>query len=222
MLGVIDMKKYNVGLIRVINFEDRELLNLHGEIIEEHYNKLNIISKAIPNQPFGIYNEETKKQAIPKIIELSKSWEDIDALIMSCAGDPALKELREILDIPIIGAGESTSLLSLRYGEKIGVLGITKETPSPYIEILGEKIIGKTYIEGVESTLDLMTEDGRHKAIDAALELKNLGAKVIALACTGMATIGLAKELEKICKIPVIDPVLAEGLITYYELIRNN
>ncbi|WP_176431203.1 hypothetical protein [Anaerovirgula multivorans] len=40
--------------------------------------------------------------------------------------------------------------------------------------------------------------------------------------CTGMSTIGIAKELEKACKIPVVDPVIAEGLITYYECMRRN
>lgn len=215
------MKKYNIGLIRVVSFEDKELLKLHGRIIEKYYQDLNIISKAIPNQPFGIHDEETEILAVPKIIDLAKNWEDIDALIISCAGDPGLKELREVLDIPVIGAGESTALLSLRYGEKLGVLGITKEIPRAYKEILGNKIVGKPNVKGVESTLDLMKEDGRKKVIDAGLELKALGAQAIALACTGMATIGIAKELESVCKIPVIDPVIAQGLIAFYEVIRN-
>ena len=66
-----------------------------------------------------------------------------------------------------------------------------------------------------------MSEEGKRKVINKALELKTMGAEVIPLACTGMATIGIARELEEVCGIPVIDPVIAEGLIAYYECIRK-
>mgnify|MGYP000971012312 CR=1 FL=1 len=212
---------YNVGLVRVVSFTDEDLLNLHGKIVEEYFPSLNVISKSIPDQPFGIYDDETEEIAIPKIIELAKEWKGIDALIISCAGDPAVKELREILDIPVIGAGESTALLALRYGDVFGVLGITKEIPKAYTRILGDRIVGTCDVPGVVSTLDLMTDEGRKNVIKKALELKSLGAQVIALACTGMATIGIAKELEQVCGIPVIDPVIAQGAIAYFECVRS-
>ena len=48
-----------------------------------------------------------------------------------------------------------------------------------------------------------------------------MGAEVIALGCTGLATIGIAKDLEKDLGIPVIDPVMAEGLFAYFEAVRR-
>lgn len=212
---------YNVGLIRVVTFPEGDLLNLHGKIVEEYFPMLKVTSKCIPNQPNGIHDDETEALAVPKIIELAKNWKDIDALIISCAGDPAVKELRQILDIPVIGAGESTALLAQRYGKVFGVLGITRDVPTAYKTILGDNIVGTCDVEGVVSTLDLMTDEGKMKVIKKAHELKSLGAEVIPLACTGMATIGIANELEAICDIPVIDPVIAEGLITYFECIRR-
>ena len=206
--------------MRVVSFTDEELLNLHGKIIEEYFPALNVVSKFIPDQPYGIHDDETEEVAVPKIIELAKGWKGIDALIISCAGDPAVSELREILNIPVIGAGESTASLALRYGKVYGVLGITKDIPKAYTRILGDKIVGTCDVPGVESTLDLMTDEGKENVINKALELKSLGAEVIALACTGMATIGIAKELEQACGIPVIDPVMAEGLIAYFECVR--
>jgi len=41
------------------------------------------------------------------------------------------------------------------------------------------------------------------------------------LACTGLATIGIARELERITGIPIIDPVLSEGAVTLFECIRK-
>ena len=212
---------YNIGLIRVVTLNDDRLLNIHGKIIEKYFPMLKVGSKCIADQPYGIYDEETEKIAVPKIIELAENWTNIDALIISCAGDPAVEELRETLDIPVIGAGESTALLAKSCGEVFGVLGITKEVPKAYTEILGDSIVGTNDVPGIETTIDLMTQEGRKKVIKKALELKTLGAEVIALACTGMATIGIARELEVVCGIPVIDPVVAEGLIAYCKCIRK-
>lgn len=215
------MEKYHVGLIRVVSFDDPDLLNLHGKIIETHYPGLSVESKAIQNQPFGIHDDETERIAVPKIIELAQSWSGIDALIISCAGDPAVKELNQLLDIPVIGAGEATATLASRYGKIRGVLGITEEIPVAFRQILGDSIVGTCATPGIESTLDLMETDGRSKVMKKAQQLKELGADVIALACTGMATIGIAKEIQKSTQLPIIDPVLAEGAIAYFECLRT-
>ncbi len=216
-----DKDIYNVGIIRVVSFTDDEMLNLHGKIIEEYYPMLKVTSKCIPDQPYGIHDDETEIIAVPKIIELAKNWKGIDALIISCAGDPAVHELRNILDIPIIGAGESTALLALRYGKVFGTLGITKDIPKAYTRILGDRIVGTCDVPGVVSTLDLMSDEGKKKVVNKAIELKSLGAEVIALACTGMSTIGIANQLEQTLNIPVVDPVIAEGLIAYYECVKT-
>lgn len=142
-------------------------------------------------------------------------------IIVSCADDPGVAEIRQALPgIPVTGGGETTVALALKYGEKIGVLGITDYAPQAYLRIIPDKIIlGKP--EGVDSTLDLMKPEGRENVIKMGLELKEQGAQVIALACTGLATIGIAEELEKATGLPVIDPVLAEGLFAYFESIRR-
>ena len=84
-----------------------------------------------------------------------------------------------------------------------------------------EKLVAVGRPEGVNSTLDLMTPEGRESCFRKARELKEMGAEVIALGCTGLATIGIARDLEKDLGIPVIDPVLAEGLFAYFEAVRR-
>ena len=213
-------RKFKLGLIRVVTIADEQLLNQHGRLLEQYYPQFTVESRSIEDQPTGIHDDETEALAVPKIIKLVKEWQDIDAVVISCAGDPAVKELREELTIPVIGAGEATALLAQNYGKKFGVLGITEEVPRAYARAFGDNIVGTCKAEGVNSTLDLMTEQGRKSVIQKALELKALGAEVIALACTGMSTIEIAGELEDICQIPVIDPVMAEGVVAYFECLR--
>lgn len=214
-------RKFKLGLVRVVTITDNQLLNQHGRLLEHYYPQFTVESRSIEDQPTGIHDDETEALAVPKIIKLVKEWNDVDAIVISCAGDPAVQELRVELPIPVIGAGEATALLAGNYGKKFGVLGITEEVPRAYSRAFGENIVGTCRPEGVNSTLDLMTEEGRKSVVQKALELKALGAEVIALACTGMSTIKIAKELEDICQIPVIDPVMSEGLVAYFECLRR-
>jgi len=214
-------QRFKVGLVRVVTLADKASINLHGELIERYYPQLSVESRCIPDQFTGIHDEDTELEAVPKVIKLVKEWKEIDAVIISCAGDPAVDELRAELSIPVIGAGEATAMLAKRYGKKFGTLGITDEVPRAYIREFGDHIVGDCRPEGIYSTLDLMTSTGRASVIKKAQELRDLGAEVIALACTGMSTIGIARELEKSCNLPVIDPVMAEGLMAYFEFLRR-
>ena len=124
-------------------------------------------------------------------------------------------------DIPVIGAGESTAALSLFYGKTPALLGITSDVPDGYRRILGGRIVSNARGEGVESVLDLMTPEGYSATVDRALQQKKLGAEVIALSCTGMSTLQIAPALEKATGLPVLDPVLCAGMVTYFELLRR-
>ncbi|MBC7094442.1 aspartate/glutamate racemase family protein [Thermococcus sp.] len=214
------MERYTIGLIRVLTIQDEELLNRHGKIIEKTFPELKVISKCIENQPKGIYDEKTEEEAKPKILRLVKEFENegVDAIIISCAADPAVEEARKLVSIPDIGAGSAVSALALAYGRKIGVLNLTEETPRVIKEVLDTSLVAEDHPNGVTNTLDLMTDWGREEAIRAAKRLKEKSAGVIVLGCTGMSTIMIAPILEKEVGIPVIDPVIATGVVTLHSL----
>ncbi|MCD6188574.1 MAG: AroM family protein [Thermococcus sp.] len=216
------MKKYTIGLIRVLTVQDEDLLSRHGKIIEEAFPELKVISRCIENQPKGIYDKKTEEEAKPKILRLVKEFENegVDAIIISCAADPAVEEAKKLVSVPVIGAGSSASALALAYGRKIGVLNLTEETPKVIREVLANNLIAEDHPDGVSNTLDLMTDWGRKEAINAAKRLKEKGVEVIVLGCTGMSTIMIAPNLEKEVGIPIIDPVIAAGAVALHSLRR--
>lgn len=215
------MRKFKVGLIRVLTTDDEQILFSHQNQIMEKFPGLEIETKCIPDQPEGIHSKELEAAAVPKILKTAELFDSPDMLIVSCADDPGVKELREKYPhIPITGGGETTLALAMRYGEKIGILGITDYLPKAYVRIPEENRISARP-SGVESTLDLLTTEGWDNALKTGDWIRSKGAQVIALACTGFATIGLAGELEKRTGLPVIDPVMAEGLFAYYECIKK-
>lgn len=211
---------YSIGVIRVITLSDEKALKRHGDIIERTVPKIRTVSKCIEDQPKGIYDEESERIAIPKIIKLGKEFEEmkVHGIIISCASDPGVKELGEIVKIPVIGAGSATASIALAISDRVGVLGITNEAPKPYIDILGNYLVSYAKPEGVTTTLDI--EHNIDAIIKAAMKLKDEGSRVIALACTGYSTIGIAPIIQQKVNIPVIDPVVASAIVMYHEVKR--
>ncbi len=210
-----------VGLIRVVTLTDADKLNAHGALIERHVPRLSVISRCIPDQPYGIHDDATEHAAIPKIIDLADAMvrdDHVEALIISCAADPAVGELKARLSVPVIGAGRSSALFALSRGDKIGMLGITSEPLEALTSVLGDRLVGTAKPEGVANTIDLLEPRLREHAFSAARSLVELGAEAIAISCTGFATIGIIDDLAKACGVPVVDPVRAAGVICDYWL----
>ena len=216
---IMKVHKRKIGLVRVLTVKDKELLESHGKSIESHFSDLSIITRCIPDQSKGIYDKESEKAAIRKVIDLGLKFEEevgVRAIIVSCAADPGVVALKEQLNTPIIGAGSAVASLSLVYSNKVGVLGIGDRTPQTIKEILGSCLVAESKPYGVKTTLDLMKKEAKKNSLIATKQLKQRGAKVIALACTGFSSIGIAQELESEVGIPVLDPVLAAGLFAWY------
>ncbi|WP_239233795.1 aspartate/glutamate racemase family protein [Thermococcus chitonophagus] len=195
--------------------EDEDSLNAHGRLIERTFPELKVESRCIEDQPFGIYDKESEEKAKPKVIRLAKAFEKDgkDAVIISCAADPAVKELRKVLKIPVIGAGSSAALLALEVGDSVGVINLTEETPKAISEILGNHLVVEAKPKRVKNTLDLLKEESKEEIIKLAKEMEK-DVDVIILGCTGMSTIGVAGLLSKRVNVPIVDPVVASGAMT--------
>lgn len=201
-----------LGIIRVITLQNEKSIHLHGELIERRFG-LPVISRCIPDQPQGVYNDETEAESVPKIIALARELEadGCTAIGISCAADPGLLEVRAAVKIPVLGAGSCAAHLALTCSRRIGVLTILTEVPPFIRSILGDAYTGMDRPDGVTTTLDLGTPAGRAGALAGAARLVERGADALVLACTGFATIGLAAELEEQLGIRAFDPILSLG-----------
>jgi len=209
------MYKLKIGLIRVITLSEKKLLKEHEHLLLSRFSNFDIETRCIEDQPEGIHDEQTKKIAIPKIIKLAQEFEKKgkNVVFISCADDPAVEECRQLLHIPVVGAGSACASVAFSIGNKIGILGITHKPPEVMLSILKEKLVLSINPKEVYNTLDLLKEEGRKRALDAASILKKKGCDTIALACTGTSTIHLWKDIKSKLEVTVVDPVLASGLI---------
>ncbi|MEL7650162.1 MAG: aspartate/glutamate racemase family protein [Sedimentibacter sp.] len=213
------MNRYKVGIIRVLTTADENVLLAHQEKLGAMFPQFELETRCIHDQYEGIHDDETHNIAVPKIVKLAQEWEkDLDGIIISCAGDPAVDVLSRQLHIPVVGGGKSTAVLSLAGSNKVGIIGIEDVPPKKYTEILKDKIISYEKPRGIVSTNDLQTEEGKQEIINSALRLIELGADTIAFACTGLTTAN-AKSFLKHLNVRILDAVESEGIMMLAECI---
>ena len=91
-----EKKPFQVGLIRVLTSEDQDFVDMHGRVILDHFPGIEVESRCIPDQWEGIHSHELERIAVPKIVALAKEFRDKDMIIVSCADDPGVAEIREM------------------------------------------------------------------------------------------------------------------------------
>ena len=201
-----------LGIIRVLTHQDQNFVEEHGRLIHQQYG-LDSISRCIPDQPKGIFDDASEAIAVPKIIALGQQFqaEGCDAIFLSCAADPGLEALRKTVTIPVISAGSASASIAAMLQRPVAVMGIGAEAPRPFKALLGESVI-YARPEGVLNTTDLLSPHGRQSALACADELYRQGIEVIAFSCTGFSTIGLADAINQQLGQIAVDAVRAAGL----------
>ena len=75
------MKKYRVGLIRVLTTDDTQLMQMHGALIEQYFPMLQVESRCIPDQPEGIHDDQTMALGL----SLIHIYRQLDSLLPTAA-----------------------------------------------------------------------------------------------------------------------------------------
>lgn len=211
-----------LGIIRVLTTDDESVLKEHSSYMED-YLRIESETGCIPGQWNGIYDDKTEEIAEPKIVALAKEMEaqgKFKAITISCAADPALDLVREAVTLPVFGAGECGAHAASMVGNKVGVIGITEDSPEYLIDLLGGKYHSYAYSKTLRKTTDLFADDAKEKLGILVKKMIDNGADVILFACTGFSTIRLKNFLGSDFKdVPIIDLVEAQAIA--YHLTRT-
>ena len=218
-------KKSTIGVIRVVTTDDREFLETHARLISDylHSSDVAFVTECIKGFPNGISTEAEEKRAIPSVKETGKRLvheTQVDSLLVSCAADPGVRELKQELRVPVIGAGSAAASFSLMLGTRVCVLGIEDQAPKVVEDILKDHLVGYVKPPGVTTTHDIQESLEEYINLSRGM-VANKKADVILLACTGLSTARIAPNLEETLHVPVVDPVLVSGLVAYYAARGN-
>jgi len=163
------------------------------------------------------YDEALSQPGVLKEIQEAEK-QGFEACLIDCFGDPALCAAREVVHIPVVGAGQSGMFLGAMIGRWFSIITVLDRI-IPLIEDnaqlygINSKLVSVRSVDipvlDLKKDRDLLIQ----RLIEhAELAVKEDNADVIVLGCTGMA--GLAGAVEKglhkkESKVPVVDPVKA-------------
>ncbi len=137
-----------------------------------------------------------------------------DSAMINCFFDPGLYEARELVKMPVVGAGEAAMFLASRMGHKFAVMA-TSAKSIPIIERNVERYHLERNLSGVLSLgigVPRLQHEGLSDEIRGIL-VKQIdkavagGAESITVGCT--AALGIGKLLSQISPVPVVDPAVA-------------
>ncbi|MEE3956134.1 aspartate/glutamate racemase family protein [Peribacillus frigoritolerans] len=179
--------------------------------------------------PASVESEYDEALCVPNFLEKAKEAEEdgYDGVISDCFGDPGVKPAREILDIPVVGACESSMLFASSLAKSFSVVTVLPNVV-PMIENISKTLGVNDNLASVRyvniPVLEVHDKDRLKRELyeEMIKAIEQDGAHALVLGCTGF--MGVAAELQKRLKqngydVPVIDPVFAatrllESLIT--------
>ncbi len=165
--------------------------------------------------PSNLEFRKNEHEAIGILIDKYEKgfFNGFNSIAIGCFYDPGVSLLRELLDIPVIGAGQASLNIAYQLGSRIGLI-VGKEYTMPQI-LDNAKLYGlKDHIWSWE-TLDINVDDMHENIKDNYSKLIRLGKKltqdkkcdVIVLACTALE--GIHEKMAKEIGVPVIDASIA-------------
>ena len=165
---------------------------------------------SLKDGPSSLETFQSMVSVCPAIIELVKSIEsDYDAIMINCFGDPCVEAIREIVNVPVLGPGETSMMIASLLGHKFSVVSPTKKTALQVESRVRALGIEQRFASAVGldiAVLDL--ERDVKKTVKAVVKASEKavrdGAEVIALGCTGLAY--MADEIRKRLNVPLIEP----------------
>ncbi len=179
---------------------------------------LTITHSLLDKGPSSIESRFDEALALPDTIRKAMQAEinGADAIVIDCMGDPGLAACREMVDIPVLGAGQTAMHLANLLGHRFAFITVLDRIRPIIEELIAAYGLGDKYasFQSVDiPVLDLSHDVGALNAglaEKARLSVEADGADIIVLGCTGF--LGCAEAIRGALsaaghEAPVIDPI---------------
>lgn len=146
-----------------------------------------------------------------------------DALLVAAFGDPGLLELREVLDVPVVGMTEAALMTAAQLGQRIGIIAISRRITSWYRETVDRygmlsRLAGIRHLDQpLRDPGTVREEHGAQLVVLCEHAAEQDGADVLILAGAPLA--GLARSVAGRLPVPVVDGV-SSGVLQAEALVR--
>lgn len=150
---------------------------------------------------------------IPDIVDriLRSEHEGFNGVFVSCCFEPGVKEAREIVDIPVVGASMPAVFIARQLGQRFGFITDTERANIITYDLfkqykLDVECVGIRSIEMKVEQIRIDRESNQRRVIEVARKLVSEGADVIINGCTIVAASFRKEEIpEDLSGIPFLD-----------------
>lgn len=196
--------------IPITKEREQNLLSLFRKVTHQD-TIVDIITYSEGPSDLEYYQDDIK--AIQLMLNDVERLKEYDALSIACFYDPGIRELKEALEIPVVGIAQASYMLAQIYGFSFSVIvgrqkNIPKMKDNSMLYGVHHKIASWKSLEMTVEELRNYPEKAELIANDLVKEaIEKDGAEVIILGCGALS--GLERELQQRYNVPVINPVIA-------------
>ena len=191
--------------------------------------ELKITHSLLDRGPSAIESRVEEALAVPDTVRRAAQAEanGANAIVIDCMGDPGLHACREVVSIPVLGAGQTAMHLANMLGSQFAFITVLDRLKPLVDDLVATYGLREKYasFKAVDiPVLDISRDLGSLNAAlteQAIVSIESDGAALIVLGCTGF--LGCAQAMQSALRtagwcVPVIDPVpaaihMAEALI---------
>ncbi|PPR79833.1 MAG: hypothetical protein CFH01_00141 [Alphaproteobacteria bacterium MarineAlpha2_Bin1] len=196
----------------------KEILNVKSQNFDAR-----LIETDLPSFPVNEINRQISEIAIVEA-GLRASQKKFDGIFINTVGDYGLNSLRSALDIPVVGAGQSSMYTAMQLGKKFSIVSIWP----PKLKFIYENLLNLYKVSTRCASIRFISED---RELDTLSDEKNFvtemrdgeisqreriinecnnainidGADTILLGCTCMSPI--SNEISNSLTVPVLNPM---------------
>lgn len=151
---------------------------------------------------------------IARIIEAER--EGVDAVVIDCMDDPAMRPGREAVRIPVIGPCQTAMHIAAMLGHKFSVVTVLRRLRPQFENTaalcgLSTKLASVRWVDIAVLELEQDLEHTRQRLVEEATQaVEHEGAEAIIFGCTGLMGCAAAVRAGLLARgidVPVIDPI---------------
>lgn len=138
--------------------------------------------------------------------------DDYDALVIGCFGDPGLRSLRELLDIPVVGPAESTFYTAAQVAHRFGWLTILEPTvPLSHEQAeeygLGDRCVSVRSVDAPVESIDHDADELVERMVAVGrTAVEEDGAEALFPGCMSLSFAQRHEEIQERIGVPFLDP----------------
>ena len=138
--------------------------------------------------------------------------DEYDAVVIGCFGDPGLRPMRELLDVPVVGPAETTIHTAAQVADRFGWLTILEETVPTSHELaheygLADQCVSVRSVDAPVLSIDHESDELVDRMVTVGREaVEEDGAEALFPGCMSLSFAQRHEEIQERVGVPFLDP----------------